>query len=200
MFRPAGGGVSTEEVGTQITDRMAAGTLAARPSAASFGVGLYYATNDNGGTLYRSDGAAWTAVAQNGIDLAYAESTATHTTASLAAGAAEDIAGLAITFVAPVRPVLLEAGNFVTQAVTAAARPELQITDNANAVVARHRYHSDQATLKPGQYARRRLSNLTPGQSYTFKARIGNATGGTASIIAFNAAADAPSYLSAKLA
>jgi hypothetical protein len=36
------------------------GTLAARPSAASVGAGvLYFATDDNGGTIYRSTGSAW---------------------------------------------------------------------------------------------------------------------------------------------
>lgn len=40
------------------------GTLAARPAAASANAGLYYlATDDNGGTLYRSTGAAWEQVA-----------------------------------------------------------------------------------------------------------------------------------------
>lgn len=39
------------------------GTLAARPSAAAANVGLlYFATDDNGGTLYRSDGSAWSKV------------------------------------------------------------------------------------------------------------------------------------------
>lgn len=50
------GGVSVEQ-------RMAAGTLALRPSAAAFGVGYYLATDDSGGKLWRSDGAAWTQAA-----------------------------------------------------------------------------------------------------------------------------------------
>jgi hypothetical protein len=39
---------------------MATGTLAARPTAATAGNrALYYATDDNGGTLYRSSGSSW---------------------------------------------------------------------------------------------------------------------------------------------
>jgi hypothetical protein len=42
----------------------AAGTLAGRPAAASSNDGfLYFATNDNGGTLYRSNGSSWVKVA-----------------------------------------------------------------------------------------------------------------------------------------
>lgn len=56
---------------SNITDRrlvlphqITADTLANRPSAAIGGLGLpYFATNDAGGTLYRSTGAAWVAVA-----------------------------------------------------------------------------------------------------------------------------------------
>ncbi|MEK6328830.1 MAG: hypothetical protein AABM66_15100, partial [Actinomycetota bacterium] len=40
------------------------GTLAARPAAAASNNGfLYFATDDNGGTLYRSNGSSWTKVA-----------------------------------------------------------------------------------------------------------------------------------------
>jgi hypothetical protein len=39
------------------------GTLVARPAAAAANAGLlYFATDDNGGTMYRSDGSAWTKV------------------------------------------------------------------------------------------------------------------------------------------
>lgn len=39
------------------------GTLAARPVAAAANAGLlYFATDDNGGTMYRSDGSAWTKI------------------------------------------------------------------------------------------------------------------------------------------
>src|SRR5204862_4965950 len=42
----------------------AAGTLAARPVAAAGNAGyLYFATDVNGGTLYRSDGTTWSKVA-----------------------------------------------------------------------------------------------------------------------------------------
>jgi hypothetical protein len=35
------------------------GTLAAQPTAATFGKGFYFATDDNGGTLYYSNGTSW---------------------------------------------------------------------------------------------------------------------------------------------
>ena len=43
---------------------IAAGTLATRPAAASGNAGtLYFASDVNGGTLFRSDGSSWTQVA-----------------------------------------------------------------------------------------------------------------------------------------
>jgi len=46
-------------------DAMVAGLLAARPTAAVGGVGgTYFATDTNGGTLYRSNGTSWAQVAQ----------------------------------------------------------------------------------------------------------------------------------------
>jgi hypothetical protein len=48
---------------SQLDKAVRVGTLAARP-AATAGAGFYIATNDNGGTLYYSTGAAWVQAAQ----------------------------------------------------------------------------------------------------------------------------------------
>lgn len=49
---------------TTVQDVIASGTAAARPAASSSNTGyLYFATDTAGGTLYRSTGAAWVAVA-----------------------------------------------------------------------------------------------------------------------------------------
>lgn len=81
---------------------IASGTLAARP-AASAGVQLYYST-DNGGELWRSNGAAWAKVAGRGVELDYEEKQTSQSSISTIT----DISGLAsITFTVVDRPVLV---------------------------------------------------------------------------------------------
>lgn len=79
-----------------------AGTLAARPAAAAANAGLiYFATDDNGGSLYRSTGAAWVATAK-GLTAAPTTHAGTH----LPAGAdAIDFAGKVLGYgLASARP------------------------------------------------------------------------------------------------
>jgi hypothetical protein len=81
--------------------RYAQGTLATRPAAGTFGYGWYYATDDNGGTLYHSNSSAWTqqgAPANNvaGQELAYAA--VTSNISNLTATAQADITGLSTSF------------------------------------------------------------------------------------------------------
>jgi hypothetical protein len=175
------------------------GLLANLPAANSVPAwSTYYATDDNGGTLYKSDGTNWL-IASAGSELDYAENTGIHQTASLAAGNYEDVTNLSITFTARGRPVLLEAGGSGWLAATSGGRPELLITDNSNVIKGRARYTSANTGQHHNPYARRRLgvSDLTAGTSYTFKARLGNGTSGTTSIIQLLATADSPSYLQA---
>jgi hypothetical protein len=84
------------------------GLLAARP-AASARVGFYYATDDNGGTLYRSNGTTWLAIAPGaasiGQELGYSEITSTFTGTT---GVEVAVTGLAVTFTAPGTPVIAE--------------------------------------------------------------------------------------------
>jgi hypothetical protein len=84
------------------------GHLAARPTAAAFGRGYYWADDDNGGTLYFSNGAAWTKLSPGiaepaGLELGYAEITAAP--AGITAQAATDIAGVAVTVTVGTRPI-----------------------------------------------------------------------------------------------
>lgn len=130
------------------------------------------------------------------VEADYAERAASHASASLAAGAAEDIPALAISFVADGRPFMLSLDSYVVQPGTANARPELLITDMLNNVVARKRWSAASAILQPTPLVTRRLQPAA-GTQCDYKARIGNGTGGTASAITVNAVADAPMRLDA---
>lgn len=141
----------------------------------------------------------------SGRELAYAETTTSFASASLAAGAAEDVAPatvvVAINFTAGARPVVLEAGGYTWQAGTVGGRPEFLIANSANVVQARHRYVASMTgsnILFMGPRASRRLQ-LVEGTAYSFKLRVGNATGATAaSAISLFASADAPIWLQAR--
>lgn len=141
----------------------------------------------------------------SGRELAYAETTTTFASASLAAGAYEDVAPasvvVAINFTAGARPVVLEAGAYTWQAGTVGGRPEFVIANSANVVHARHRYVSSLSgsnILYMGPRASRRLQ-LVEGSSYSFKLRVGNATGASASsAVSVFAAADSPIFLQAR--
>jgi hypothetical protein len=101
------------------------GLLASRPAAASGNSGLlYFATDDNGGTLYRSDGSTWTKIAasvlqSSGAELGYAEITTPQSTTTT--GTYIDIAGLSVTVTVGSRPIVVRAftPNLGHSAVTA---------------------------------------------------------------------------------
>src|SRR6266545_4598738 len=71
IFSTQSGNVPVSQLDQDFTDAFAGinnaflvGTLAARPAPDVIGKGRYYfAVDDNGGTLYRDNGAAWVAVA-----------------------------------------------------------------------------------------------------------------------------------------
>lgn len=145
------------------------------------------------------------AIHSSGRELAYAESTSAFSSASLAAGAAEDVApaavAVAVNFTAGARPIVLEGGAYAWQAGTVGARPELQITDTGNVVQARQRYFATMTgsnIIWIGPRVFRRLQ-LTQGNSYSFKLRVSNASGATAaSAISVYGLADAPIWLQAR--
>jgi hypothetical protein len=83
------------------------GTLAAQPTAATFGKGFYFATDDNGGTLYYSNGTSWSKQAPGVSQAATPSLVATQTIGSnfqipagVAANTPSDVTGLSITFTA----------------------------------------------------------------------------------------------------
>lgn len=84
------------------------GTLANRPSAATAGDrALYFAIDEEGGTLSQVQSGAWKVVAQRGLVLGYAEITSDYPTLGLA-NTDYDIPGLNITVPVGDRPILLE--------------------------------------------------------------------------------------------
>lgn len=182
------------------TWRWDAGTLAARPAAATYGVGAYFATDDNGGALHYSNGTGWTLMAPAGTQLGRQTRDTQYVTASLAGGATpEDITGQTITFTARrTGPVLLEAGGYTWSGGTANVRGEITITDNAGTTVyARVRHNFDNTTVKSGAYAHG-VTQCVAGTTYTFKMRLGNGTGGTTGTTAlFAVATESPIYLEA---
>lgn len=96
------------------------GTLAARPAAATFGRGWYLATDDDGGTLYYSDGTSWTQTGPGvtetaGRELGYAEATASQTFTSTTF---TDATGLTTTVTVGARPIIVEGYvSYVTNSV-----------------------------------------------------------------------------------
>lgn len=69
------------------------GLLANRPSAVGNNKTFYWATDDNGGTMYMSDGANWLLVAPRGTELMALERTATNVSIVNTASQA-DVTGL----------------------------------------------------------------------------------------------------------
>lgn len=95
-----------------------------QPTPAVYGVGWYFATDQNGGTLWYSDGTSWTKVTAglnwaSGTQLAYAE--LTNASPVVSATAAADInAALTITVPASNVPVKIQ-GRILGQQVTGAS-------------------------------------------------------------------------------
>lgn len=110
------------------------GTLAGRPAANTPGIKTAYCTDDNGGTLYVSDGAAWTIAGQRGLELAFAE--VLSNTAGIAAGFI-DITGASVTFTGRGRPVRIDAWCPLNNQLTATGTIDLFLTDGANVAVQR---------------------------------------------------------------
>lgn len=108
--------------------------------------------------------------------LAHAQITANQTAIGTSA---TDITGLSVTFTATSRPIWVEfyAVSLIQNAST--GQPLVFVTDSSNNEVARAVVPSLAAGASTGPVlARRRLTSLTPGTSYTFKVR-GQTTAGT---------------------
>jgi len=112
-FSNATSGYAATTVQTAIDENagllMAQGTLAARPTAATAGNrALYYATDDNGGTLYRSNGTSWQQIAATvnqtgGQQLGVASLVTTYTNSGQAGETL--ITGMSVTVTVGSRPL-----------------------------------------------------------------------------------------------
>lgn len=173
------------------------GLFAARPAASTPGLKTYYATDDNGGTLYRVDaaGTSWLRVAQRGSLLGKAERTSDFTTTSTAF---VDVTGMSLTVVGRGRPVSVRfecptgasantAGAFVA---TQIVQDGTEIAFSARKSTAAHQAEA----VSIG----RELDALVEGQSYVFKARLVSFFGSGAQIAKLAAAATSPMTLSVK--
>jgi hypothetical protein len=118
------------------------GLIGNRPSPAAFGPGWYFATDDNGGTVYQSDGVSWTKITAglnwaSGTQLAYAYDDLTTFDAKATAGVMTDIsAALHIAIPASNVPVKIVGRAYGstrtgTSAVGANSVLQLQLADNA---------------------------------------------------------------------
>jgi hypothetical protein len=108
--------------------------------------------------------------------LAYAQITANQTGIGLSA---TDSTGLSITFTPGSRPVWVEFQAVSLIQNTSTGQPILFVTDSSNNEVIRAVVPSLVAGASTGPVsAKRRLTILTPGTSYTFKVR-GQTTAGT---------------------
>lgn len=151
------------------------GTLAARPAATTVPAGTrYFATDDNGGTVYRSNGTAWTQVAaavtaSSGAVLARASATAQQTGIT----SATDITGLSITFTVTNKPVTVRAEVPYAFNDTALGQVQLQITDAANTITAVDLQKCATASDPIHLVAEEEIT--APG-TYTRKVRIARAT------------------------
>jgi hypothetical protein len=153
-------------------------------------------TADPGQAYLRKDGGAGrtlylkvTGVGTNTGWIAVEEATGELQRAELATGAPTagttqtDVAGLAVTFVAPTRPVMLEFWAYSFAQATSTGQPSAYITDAANAQQAQGAVNSTAAGgLSCSVNARVPLTTLVAGNTYTFKIRIAT-TAGTCQLV-----------------
>lgn len=137
------GGLTAAAANAAYEPSLTTGLLGARPAAATFGKGYYFATDDNGGSLYHSDGTGWTKVTvgvnwASGTQLAYSQDTALSFDAKASGTAWNDISTLLkVTVPASSVPVKVEGkvfGYSLTGTAVAGGTVglQLQLTDSAN--------------------------------------------------------------------
>lgn len=153
---------------------LAAGTLASRPAAGTAGIGFYFATDDNGGTLYRSDGSAWTRIMARGTELGYAEITTDFTTTSTTGA---DVTGLTITVTVLERPIkVIIDGRALSN--SGAAGAVIIIYEGATALA----LFDDLSAFRVGFHREVRLA--PSAGSHTYKAVLLTGGSGTATLTA----------------
>lgn len=165
------------------------GLLGNRPPATSVGYGfVYFATDDNGGTTYRSDGATWYkqapgALETGGRELAYNEKTdANFVTTNTAA---TDIGtGTSITFTAGARPVAIRFGccDFSHSVANTLVLFQAIRTDTSFVLHTIRGSHATAGNRVAAGSQQARMSGLTPGQAYTVKLQTLSGAAGTTTV------------------
>lgn len=158
------------------------GTLAARPTAAAFGRGYYWASDDNGGTLYYSNATAWTKMSPGvaepaGLELGYAEITAAPPGVT---GGAVDIVGLSTTVTVGTRPIVVKVTADSGQNTVAGAGLQLTIMEGASQKQARTAM-SPAANQIAGIGTFQARLTPSPGQ-HTYKVQIASVFAGTSTL------------------
>ena len=103
-FTPSAHAASHAPGGSDALTYTQSGTLASRPAAAAGNAGyLYFATDDNGGTLYLSTGSAWTRISPMARLLGEATRSTVFTTTT--AGVEYDVTGMTKTVIVEDKPV-----------------------------------------------------------------------------------------------
>lgn len=161
------------------------GPLASRPAAAAAKSPLYLATDDNGGTLYVTDGSSWYkagagAVQSTGQVLGHYESQVVFSTA---ATSYTDVTGLTGMGVTGTGGDILMVANIPISHSTTTGRVILRVVDDLGTEVAAFPSaisNSNGQTLFATVV--RKLPALANGVTRTYKVQIFAANGGTASV------------------
>ena len=151
------------------------GTYAARPTAAAAGAGVMYVAT-NVPEMYLSNGTTWAVVGSGGNELGSA-TLAAGTAPTTTSGAAVDVPGLSVTFVAGERPVELRFMGDVNNSGVNVTVVYFTLADNV--VIQSSGYKPFAAANPQTIYAMARRSGLTAGTTYTAKVRfaVGAGTG-----------------------
>lgn len=159
------------------------GTLAQRPSAAAAGVnGWYFATDDNGGKTYRSDGSTWTALAPGateaaaGADLGFKQITSPFSTSSSSMVDVTGLTSLAVTFPSTGAIWLTVEGLLTNNAI--GGRPFYQVIDDLSTIyMTAAPYEATVASMPlPCSDSRRRIT-ATAGTVRTYKVQLSSVSG-----------------------
>jgi hypothetical protein len=170
------------------------GTLATRPAASAVAPGfLYWANDDNGGTVYRSTGAAWHKLAPGVLETGGRELGSASLNSSNAATSAintyTDVSGLSVAFTAGSRPVNVILGGSDMSGNTAGAilvYQAVRTDDGSTVCMFRLGGTNYPANMRmPLGTVIGRMSGLTPGNSYTVKGQVFT-TAGTGTLLSGN--------------
>lgn len=175
------------------------GLIAARPSAGTLNdKSTYYASDDNGGTLYQVQGGAWVKIAAGLSDIAggrelpngYSEWTNAQTFTAVA-----DVTNGSITPTVGSRAVLVMVAISAVQNDTVPGAVLVTLTDAANTILDQRQVSAQ--TANQNIAVAPMFARLTPpsGTGTTYKVRCQRVTAGTAKIVA---AANAKGFIQAR--